>query len=95
MQRGAFMQSVEFSSSVSRFGVARDGSLNLLAAQAGLTGANAGAIDMAVTPDGQQLNVFASRALQIVSFAIATDGSLAPLGAVSGLPLGSAGLAAN
>ncbi len=80
---------------VSAFGVRRDGRLTLLAAIAGSTGNNAGAIDMAVSPDGSQLHVFASRAPHISSFAIAADGSLSPLGISTGMPLGSAGLAAN
>lgn len=85
---------------VSAFGVARDGRLTLLAAIAGSTGlttagTSAGAIDMAIPPDGQQLHVFASRAPHIASFTIAADGALVPLGTVAGMPLGSAGLAAN
>jgi 6-phosphogluconolactonase (cycloisomerase 2 family) len=82
-------------SSISSFKVARDGQLSLLAAQAGLTGANAGAVDMAVSPGGTQLHVFASRGLQIVSYTISSDGLLTPLGAAGGMPAGSAGLAAN
>jgi hypothetical protein len=50
---------------------------------------------MAVSPDGKQLNVFANRGLQIVSFTINASGTLSPLGAVGGMPAGSAGLAAN
>lgn len=82
-------------SNVSAFGVARDGRLTLLSAVAGSTGLNAGAVDMAVSPDGQQLHVFASRAPQIVSFTISAHGDLSPLGNSTGMPLGSAGLAAN
>ena len=62
---------------------------------AGSTGANGGALDAAVSRDGQQLHVVASKALQIVSFEIDDDGSLRPLGAAGGLPVGAAGLAAN
>ena len=50
---------------------------------------------MAVSPDGQQLHVFASRAPQIASFTISASGSLSALGTSTGMPLGSAGLAAN
>lgn len=82
-------------SSISSFKVARDGQLTLLAAQAGVTGANTGALDMAVSPGGTQLHVFANRGLEIVSYKISSDGLLAPLGAVGGMPTGSAGLAAN
>ena len=67
--------------------------LSLLAAQAGLT-SNNGALDMAVTPDGKQLHVFASRVpQQIVSFAIASDGGLTKLGSLN-ISAG-AGLVAN
>jgi 6-phosphogluconolactonase (cycloisomerase 2 family) len=82
-------------SSVSSFTVARDGRVALLAGAAGLTGNDAGAVDMAVSPDGQQLHVFASRTPQIVSFTISPMGALTPLGVVTGAPLGSAGIAAN
>lgn len=82
-------------SSVSSYAVARNGQLSLVAGAAGLTGANAGAVDMAVSPNGKQLAVFASRGLQIVSFTITRSGALVPLGSVGGMPAGSAGLAAN
>jgi 6-phosphogluconolactonase (cycloisomerase 2 family) len=82
-------------SNISTFGVARDGRLSLLSAIAASTGSNAGAVDMAVSPDGQQLHVFASRAPQIVSFTIAPNGGLTSRGNSPGMPLGSAGLAAN
>jgi len=82
-------------SSVSSFGVAGNGQLSLIASAAGLTGPNAGAVDMAVTPGGGQLHVFANRGLQIVSFTVTPGGTLLPLGSVGGMPAGSAGLAAN
>jgi len=82
-------------SSVSSFSVAGNGQLSLIAGAAGLTGPNAGAVDMAVSPSGEQLHVFANRGLQIVSFTITPGGTLLPLGAVGGMPAGSAGLAAN
>ncbi len=82
-------------SNVSAFNVARDGQLSLIAGAAGATGPNAGAVDMAVPPSGEQLHVFASRGLLIVSFAITPAGTLVPMGSVGGMPVGSAGLAAN
>ena len=82
-------------SSVSSYAVARNGQLSLVAGAAGTTGVNAGAVDMAVSPRGTQLHVFASRGLQIVSFTITPAGTLLPLGSVGGMPAGSAGLAAN
>ena len=82
-------------SSVSSFNVASNGQLSLIVGAAGLTGPNAGAVDMAVSPHGEQLHVFANRGLQIVSFTITPGGTLLPLGSVGGMPAGSAGLAAN
>jgi 6-phosphogluconolactonase len=82
-------------STVSSYAVAKGGQLSLISGPAGVTGANAGAIDMAVSPDGKQLNVFASRGLEIVSFTIHAGGTLSYLGGVGGMPSGSAGLAAN
>jgi 6-phosphogluconolactonase (cycloisomerase 2 family) len=82
-------------SSVSSFNVASNGQLSLMVGAAGLTGPNAGAVDMAVSPQGEQLHVFANRGLQIVSFTITPGGALLPLGSVGGMPAGSAGLAAN
>ncbi len=80
-------------SNVSSYRIDRNGSLTLLAAQAGFT-SNNGALDMAVTPDGRQLHVFASRApQQIVSFAIADDGGLTKIGTLN--VTAGAGLAAN
>jgi len=82
-------------STISSFSVRGNGALTLLAGQAGAT-SNNGVLDMAVTPDGEQLHAFASRSpQQIVSFNIARDGSLTRIGAVGGVPAGAAGLAAN
>ena len=83
------------SSSVSTYSVARTGQLALVNPVAGTTGPNAGALDLAVSPDGRRLFALASRSLQVVSFRVEFDGSLTNLGAGSGLPAGSAGLAAN
>jgi len=83
-------------SSVSSYGIDYKGALTLLQAKAAIMPAGNGALDMATTPDGKQLHVFASRApQQIVSYRIAGDGSLTPLGALGGITPGSAGLAAN
>ncbi len=82
-------------STVSSYAVARNGQLSLQAGAAASTGTGAGALDMAVSPNGSQLAVFASRSLNIVSYSISRSGSLVPLGSVGGIPAGSAGLAAN
>lgn len=80
-------------SNVSAYGIDKAGNLTLLQAQAGFT-SNNGALDMAVTPDGRQLHVFASRApQQIVSFTIASDGSLTKIGSLD--IAAGAGLVAN
>ena len=80
-------------SNISAYGIDRTGGLTLLQAQAGFTSGN-GALDMAVTPDGRQLHVFASRApQQIVSFTIGSDGSLSKIGSLN--VTAGAGLAAN
>lgn len=82
------------SSSVSLIRVGRRAELTLVEARAGLTGPGAGALDMVVSPSGEWLHVFASRALQIVSFSIADNGHLALAGSIGGVTAGSAGLAA-
>lgn len=82
-------------STVSSYAVARNGQLSLLAGAAATTGSNTGALDMAVSPNGSQLAVFASRGLSIASYTITSGGALLSLGSVGGMPAGSAGLAAN
>lgn len=82
-------------SSISSFGVAGDGRLSLIAGAAAVTGADAGALDLAVSRSGRQLHVLANRGLQIASYSIGADGTLVPLGSVGGIPQGAAGLAAN
>lgn len=83
------------SSSISRYAIGHDGGITLQAAQAALTGPNAGALDLAVPRDGRSLHVLAPRSLQVLSYRLAADGTLTPLGAAGGLPMGSAGMAAN
>ncbi|MFT5590315.1 MAG: 6-phosphogluconolactonase [Bradyrhizobium sp.] len=80
-------------SNVSAYGIDRAGKLTLLQAQAGFTSGN-GALDMAITPDGRQLHVFASRSpQQIVSFTIGSDGTLGKIGSLN--VTAGAGLAVN
>jgi 6-phosphogluconolactonase (cycloisomerase 2 family) len=81
-------------SSISSYGVAHDGTLTLLAAQAGFNGPAAGALDMAVSPDGRLLHVLANRSPHIVSYAIGGNGTLVPLGQTGGFAAGAAGLVA-
>jgi 6-phosphogluconolactonase (cycloisomerase 2 family) len=82
-------------SSISSYRVLPDGRIRLANPMAGSTGPNAGALDIAVSPGGRRLYALASRALQIVAFRVDYEGELEPLGAGSGLPPGSAGVAAN
>jgi hypothetical protein len=67
----------------------------LVNAVAGSAGPNTGAQDLAVSTDGRRLFALAPCSFQVVSFKIEFDGSLTTLGAGSGLPAGSAGMAAN
>ena len=83
------------SSSLSSYRIARSGRIELANAVAGSTGANAGALDIVVSPSGRRLFAVASRSLQIVAFSVGSDGNLTTLGAGNGLPAGSAGIAAN
>jgi 6-phosphogluconolactonase (cycloisomerase 2 family) len=81
------------SSNISAYGIKHSGALSLVQAQAGFTSGN-GALDLAVTPSGSQLHIFASRApQQIVSFSIGSDGSLSKIGSLD--VSAGAGLAAN
>jgi hypothetical protein len=82
------------SSSVSSFRVARSGALTLLNAQAASM-PGAGALDMAVSPDGSQLHVFGSRTPQSLFTYGIDEGVLTLLGSSVGPVSGAAGLAAN
>jgi 6-phosphogluconolactonase len=82
------------SNSVSGFAIGADGNLSLISpdGRTGTTGA--GPADMALSLDSQFLYVRNGRAGTISAFAVQADGSLWALGDASGLPAGSAGLAA-
>lgn len=82
-------------SSVSLFGIDRQGAATLLLGAAAGTGDNGGAGDIAIAGHGRTLAILAPRTPAILRFAIGDDGSLAPTGTVAGLPAGSVGLAAN
>lgn len=82
------------SSSISSFQVERGGALTLLAGQAAVM-PGAGALDMAISPDGSQLNIFASGTPQRIFTYALEQGVLTLLGSTTGPIAGSAGLAAN
>ncbi len=82
------------SDSISSFAIANDGSLTLLNAQAGLTGAKSHPIDIALTSDGRFLVALGTNSNTIHAFQVKADGSLAPAGQVS-VPASSVGLAAR
>ena len=82
------------SGSVSLYRIGADGSLSLSQSVAALVAAS-GPIDASVSGNGRRLHVLNSRLQSIASYRIASDGSLAAAGGASGLPVGSAGMAAN
>jgi 6-phosphogluconolactonase (cycloisomerase 2 family) len=82
------------SGSISSYQIGEDGSLTLLNATAGLTGAGSSPVDMALSNNGQVLYALAGGAHTIHLFHISADGSLAPAGTVS-VPTGVVGLAAH
>lgn len=83
------------SASVSGFSIGRDGSIALLNAD-GRTGvAGAGAADMALSRNSEYLYVRNGRDSSISAFIIGRDGSLQPIAGATGLPAGTAGLAAR
>lgn len=91
--RLAYSANAGRSSSIGAIAIGHLGELTLLQAAAAVTGPNAGALAMAVTPCGTRLHVFASRALEIVSYAFGEDGTLTLPGRVGGVVAGAAGLA--
>jgi 6-phosphogluconolactonase (cycloisomerase 2 family) len=82
------------SGSISSYAIADDGSLTLLNATAGLTGAGSSPVDMAFSNNGSFLYALANGAHTITIFQMGADGSLNNLGTVS-VPVGVAGLAAQ
>jgi 6-phosphogluconolactonase len=82
------------SGSISSYQIASDGSLSLLNATAGLTGAGSSPVDMAFSNNGSFLYALGNGAHTITIFQMGADGSLNKLGAVS-VPVGIAGPAAQ
>ena len=82
------------SSSISSFEIERSGALTLLAAQAAVM-AGAGALDMAVSPDGSQLHIHGQSVPQRIFTYEIDEGALTLVGNSPGPVAGAAGLAAN
>lgn len=85
------------SNSISGYRVGIDGSLTLLDPDGvtAATGDGTGPADLALSNNSQFLYVRNGRTGTIGAFAVQSDGSLQPVAAASGLPAGSAGLAAR
>jgi len=81
------------SANVSSYAIDHDGSLSLLSAVAGTTGA--GPIDAALARNSRYLYTLDSGAHAISALAVQEDGSLAPIAGVGGLPASAVGLAAQ
>ncbi len=82
------------SGSISSYRIGKDGSLTLLEAAAGLTGAGSSPIDMALSKDGRFVYALNAGTHTISAFRVMADGSLEALGEAS-VPAGAVGLAAR
>lgn len=85
------------SSSVSGYGIAPDGTLTLLDpdGRTGETGPGTAPIDATFSGNGRYLYVLSAGTPTITGFQYRSDGSLEPAGSITGLPAGTAGLAAR
>lgn len=83
------------SGTISSYRVGRGGSLTLLNAAAGSTGAASSPIDMALSANSQFLYALSAAQGTVSAFQVEMDGSLTPLTGAAGLPLGSQGIAAR
>jgi 6-phosphogluconolactonase (cycloisomerase 2 family) len=77
---------------ISGFRIGTDGAISLLDADGATATVGAGAIDMAVSGNSRYLYQLVRGVIH--AFRVQADGHLTPLGTVSGLPTGTAGLAA-
>lgn len=85
------------SGTISSYRIAADGTLTLLEAVAGVTGAGTAPIDMALSRDGGYLYTLSETTGEVYTFRIRSDGGLEPLGTTSADALAAfgAGLAAR
>lgn len=79
------------SASISRYGIAPDGSIAL----EGQAATGTGAVDLALSGSGRDLFSLANGSHEIRSFAVGAGGGLEPSAVAGGLPAGLAGLAAR
>lgn len=82
------------SGSISSYAIADDGSLTLLNATAGLTGAGSSPVDMAFSNNGTFMYTLTNGAHNLTIFQMGADGSLNNMGTMS-VPAGVVGLAAQ
>ena len=82
------------SGSIAAYHVSRDGALQLINGQAGLTGAGSHPSDMALSNNSHFLYVLANVTQSIGAFEVQSDGSLIAVSGASGLPASAVGLAA-
>jgi 6-phosphogluconolactonase (cycloisomerase 2 family) len=83
------------SSSVTSYTIERSGKIGLLAAAAGKTPAGSRPIDLGISPNGKQMYVLSAGTYTLSSFKIGPDGELNAEAGISGLPIGTVGLAVN
>jgi 6-phosphogluconolactonase (cycloisomerase 2 family) len=84
------------SGTISSYTIGHDGSLTLLAADAGSTGSGSAPIDIALSRNSRFLYAVASGTHAVNGFRVQSDGSLTPLPAgLTGLPASATGLLAG
>ena len=83
------------SGTISSYVVSKDGTLRLLNAIAGNTGAGTAPIDMALSNNSHFLYVREATKGMVDGFRVESDGSLTPIASASGVPAGAQGVAAH
>ena len=83
------------SDSISSYTIGNDGSLTLLAARAGETGAGSHPTDMALSRNSQYLYTLNAATHTLSGFQVAADGGLTPVALMPGMPAASVGLVAR
>jgi 6-phosphogluconolactonase len=83
------------SGSISSYGIARDGSLELLEQLAAATGAGSGPTDLAQSASSRVLLALLPGSGSVAAYRVAGDGGLTPADQVGGVPASATGLAAR